>query len=258
VPQVADQRIDDAVARGGPVYVYGIARSGVRLRVAEGVLGGSVATIEHRQVAAIASPVASPAVRAKRRDLLRHSEVLQQAFADGPVLPFRFGTVFPDAGALVGEMLEPRHDELGSMLERFGDTGELRVRASYHDHESVLAEIVRGDQAIGRLREATRGRTGQDARLLKLGEAVAEAFAATRRADADAIVARLAKHAGEVRVDEPNDELEVVRASFLVRRREVAKFDEVLESVALTHRHRIGFTCTGPVPPHSFVELKGA
>jgi hypothetical protein len=87
---------------------------------------------------------------------------------------------------------------------------------------------------------------------------VAHAFAARRKADADAIVSRLSKHADEVDVDEPTGELEVVRASFLVRRRDTAKFDELLESVALSHRHLITFTCTGPVPPHSFVDLDGA
>jgi hypothetical protein len=37
----------------------------------------------------------------------------------------------------------------------------------------------------------------------------------------------------------------------------VGAFDELLESVALNERHRLGFTCTGPLPPHSFVDLRG-
>jgi Gas vesicle synthesis protein GvpL/GvpF len=240
------------------VYVYGIARAGANFQAKDGVLGGTVSTIEHRKLAAIAGQVSHRHVRAKRRDLLRHSDVLQQAFADGIVLPFRFGVVFPDAQALVDEVLEPRQDELLELLDRFADAGELRLRAAYHDRESILADIVRSDPSIARLREQSRGRSGADPKLLQLGEAVAHAFAARRSADADAIVSRLAKHADEIEVDEPAGELEVVRASFLVRRRKTAKFDELLESVALSHRHLITFTCTGPVPPHSFVDLDGA
>ena len=240
------------------MYVYGIARAGGEFHVTDGVLGGSVSTLEHRELAAIAGAVSDRTVRAKRRDLLRHSEVLQQAFARDIVLPFRFGIVFPDAQALVDEVLEPRQEELLGLLDRFAGTGELRLRAAYHDRESILADIVRSDPSIARLREQTRGRSGNDQKLLQLGEAVAHAFAARRRADADAIVARLSKHADDVVVDEPAGELEVVRASFLVRRRRTAKFDELLESVALTNRHLITFTCTGPVPPHSFVDLDGA
>jgi hypothetical protein len=243
---------------GSPLYVYGISRAGDRFRASDGVLGGDVETVEHRKLAAIAGPVSSRSVRAKRRDLLRHSEVLQQAFADGVVLPFRFGIVFSDAQALVDELLEPRHDELLELLDRFADTGELRLRAAYHDRDSILGDIVRADSSLARLREQSRGRSGADPKLLQLGEAVAHAFAARRKADAEAIVSRLSKHADEVVVDEPTGELEVVRASFLVRRRRTAKFDELLESVALSQRHLITFTCTGPVPPHSFVDLDGA
>ena len=240
------------------VYVYGIGRAGKDIRGTDGVLGAPVETIEHGKIVAVASPVASTAVRAKRRDLLRHSDVLQQAFARGVVLPFRFGTVFPGADALVEEVLAPRHDELVDLLDRFDDRGELRVRAAYHDQESVLREIVRDDPTIARLREVSRDRSGEDPQLVRLGEAVANAFSEKRRSDADAIVSRLSKHADEVAVDDLTDELEVVRASFLVRRRKTSKFDELLESVALTYRHLIRFTCTGPVPPHSFVSLDGA
>jgi hypothetical protein len=252
VSAVADQHVSS------PLYVYGIGRAGRAFHTTDGVLGGKVATVEHRKLAAVAGPVPERSVRAKRRDLLRHSEVLQQAFAEQVVLPFRFGIVFPDAQALVDEVLEPRQEELLGLLDRFADTGELRLRAAYHDRESILADIVRRDPGIARLREQTRGRTGTDPKLLELGEAVAHAFAARRRADSDAILSRLAERAEELVVDEPAGELEVVRASFLVRRRRTAKFDELLESVALTHRHLITFTCTGPVPPHSFVDLDGA
>ena len=236
----------------GPVYVYGIARAGLPVE-GRGVLDGTVTTVESGPLAAIVSGVAKTDVRAKRRDLLLHSDVLQRAFADGPVVPLRFGTVFASVGELEQHLLEQRRPQLASLLDRFEGLGELRLRASYHDEEAVLTELVRGNPAIARL----RGRSDQ-ASLLQLGETVAAAYAARRDADAAAIVARLSEHGNETRVDAPTAELEVVRASFLVPKNDTKSFDEALESLALSLRHLIDFTCTGPMPPHSFVELEGA
>lgn len=253
----AEPEVDRANVTGKPLYAYGIVRAGSAAPAGAGIGGKPLATIESGELAAIVTPVGSGQVRAKRRDLLRHSEVLQDAFASGTVLPLRFGMVFPSAEVLEAELLEPRASELCALLERFENLGELRLRVSYHDQEQVLAEVIRENPAIARLRESTQGRSGADPQLVRLGEAVAGAYASRRTGDADAIVSRLAACAEQVHVDETQSELEVVRASFLVRRDSVARFDEVLESVALRERHRLSFTCTGPVPPHSFVDLRG-
>jgi hypothetical protein len=235
------------------VYVYGITRAGSAAPRAAGVLGTGVTTIDCGPVAAIASILPSDAVRAKRRDLLRHSEVLQQAFAEGVVLPLRFGTLFRGPQALARDFLAPHSDDLVSLLNRFDGAGELRLRVSYNDQSAIFAEIVQGNPAIARLRDQA-GQSNRAAQV-ELGEAVAAAYAGRRRADADAIVERLAAHATDVHVDEAEYELEVLRASFLVPREQMGEFDSVLESVALVQRHLMSFNCTGPVPPHSFVDL---
>jgi hypothetical protein len=238
------------------VYVYGITRAGASPPRRAGVLGAPVTTIDCGALAAIASLMPDGNVRAKRRDLLRHSDVLQQAFAAGVVLPLRFGTLFPGRQALAGELLTPHQDRLLSLLDRFDGAGEMRLRVSYDDQSSILAEIVRGNPAIARLRAGTRDSTARGS-LVQLGEAVADAFAARRRADAETIVTRLAATAVDVVVDEQESELEVVRASFLVERKGLDTFEKALESVALVHRHLMNFSCTGPLPPHSFVDLGG-
>jgi hypothetical protein len=102
-----------------------------------------------------------------------------------------------------------------------------------------------------RLREAARSQGD----LVRLGERVAQRFQERRAADADTVVRRLGNHAVETRVDELDDELGVVKASFLVRDKKRKKFDAELDAVALRLRHLVTFTCTGPLPPHSFVSL---
>jgi DNA helicase HerA-like ATPase len=75
-----------------------------------------------------------------------------------------------------------------------------------------------------------------------------------RAAAADEIVASLAQHAIDMRIEEPHDALEVVRASFLVENRKVRGLERAAEALAARHQ-RITFDLVGPMPPHSFVSL---
>ena len=240
----------------GGVYVYGLTWSGGGSK-GRGIADADVMTLEHGELAAIVSTVGGRAMRAKRRDLLRHSDVLQDAFAKAPVLPFRFGTVLASEEAVVDDLLAARYEELVALLRRFEGLGELRLRATFVE-EPVLAEIVQGEPRIAALREATKGtRAGSvaDPRRIELGEAVARALAARRGGAADEIVASLAEHALELQVEEQREELEVLRASFLVDRRRLPKFEGAAKALAGRYGGRISFDLIGPMPPHSFVSL---
>jgi hypothetical protein len=244
------------VARGqGPVYVYGVTRAGTSAPDAKGVLGGAVRLVELDGVAAVVSGVPDERVRAKRRDLLAHSDVLQAAYAHGVVLPLRFGTLFASEDELRSAFLEPRREELLSRLASFDGLGELRLRAVYHDQEAVLGEIVAGDAEIARLREATRSGRAREADLVRLGELVAKQYERRRAADRGQILDALREHALDVSLDEAGDEITVAKASFLVDDRKRRAFDAALEALALRLRHLIDLTCIGPLPPHSFVSL---
>jgi hypothetical protein len=239
----------------GPVYVYGVTRAGTAAPDAKGVLGAPVTLVELDGVAAVVSAVPDERVRAKRRDLLAHSDVLQAAHAHGVVLPLRFGTLFASEDELRSAFLEPRRAELLSRLASFDGLCELRLRASYHDQDAVLGEIVADDAQIARLREATRSGRATEADLVRLGELVAKEYERRRARDRAQIVDALRGAAREVVVDEAADEVTVAKASFLVEDRRRPAFDAALESLALRLRHVVDLTCIGPLPPHSFVSL---
>jgi hypothetical protein len=235
--------------------VYGVTRAGTTAPDAKGVLGGDVRLVELDGIAAVVSPVPHERVRAKRRDLLAHSDVLQAAHAHGVVLPLRFGTLFSSEDELLSAFLEPRRDELLSRLASFDGLCELRLRAVYHDQDAVLADIVAGDAEIARLREATRSGRAREADRVRLGELVAKQYEHRREVDRRQILDGLRNAALDVSVDDGGDEITVVKASFLVDERKRKKFDDALESVALRLRHLVDLTCIGPLPPHSFVSL---
>jgi hypothetical protein len=238
------------------VYVYGVTRADNRgLPNLSGIGGARVGTVAHRRLAAIVSPAPEAPVRTKRRELLAHMEVLQNVFEAATVLPVQFGSVFPSGDVLADELLGNRYDELVALLRQFEGFGELRVRATYRQDE-ILAEVVRGDPSIARLRELTLGgRNPADPRRIQLGEAVARRLASLRERDARSISSTLLAAAHDAVVEEPRTEYELLRASYLVERGRVAEFDALMNDLARGEHDRITFSYTGPLPPHSFVSL---
>jgi hypothetical protein len=235
-----------------PAYVYGVTWADGASAAAQGVLDASVETLEHGELAALVSELPSADVRARRRDLLRHAEVLQQVFERRTVVPLEFGTLFASEDDVVSDLLESRYEDLVALLQRLDGLVELTVRAFY-DEGGVLAAIVREEPQIAALRGA-----GGQAQQMQLGEAVAAALAARRNRDADEIVAELSSLASEAVVEERVAELEVVRAAFLVERSGLREFDAQVEDLAERFDGIVRFKLTGPLPPHHFVSEQWA
>jgi hypothetical protein len=82
-------------------------------------------------VAALASPWES-AGAAGEADLLDHHRVIQAIFGRVPCLPARFGSVFPDPGAL-GARLVLRERNLATQLARLGHRCELAITCAWRD-----------------------------------------------------------------------------------------------------------------------------
>jgi hypothetical protein len=239
------------------VYCYGItwAQAPPPQREA-GVGGESVEAVRDGELAALTSPVKSMKVRAKRRDLLNHSEVLAAALERATVLPLRFGVVFESEAALVDGFLRPRRDELLTLLRRFEGFVELTVRA-YYEEDAILTEIVEQNPPIARLREQTRSGSGAATYPLRveLGERIAGELQRRTHRDRDALLDRLRPMAVDLEVDQEPIEHQVLRASFLVDRRQVSAFDQVMDELAREHTGRIRFKYVGPLAPHSFVSV---
>jgi Gas vesicle synthesis protein GvpL/GvpF len=248
-----------ATDAGQALYAYGVVRAGtVGALSTVGIGGGEVGTIVSGGLAALAGTVTTP-IRAKRRELLAHADVLNEAARATTVLPLRFGMMFPDADAVVHELLDGRRERLERLLDELDGKVELLVKAFYRD-EVVLTEIVAGDPGIARLSAATRARpaAATHAQRLELGTAVARALESRTRADAAAILRELTPLAVDVRIDETPVEHQVLRASLLVERDRVDEIDAVVSSIAEAQAGRMGFKYAGPLAPHSFVDLEGS
>jgi hypothetical protein len=242
-----------------PDYVYGIVESGAAAPKGHGVAGASVRVVSDDGTAALVSDLADRQLELGRDEVLTHARVLEEALQRGTVLPMRFGVVLEGDEEVKARVLEPHATELRDQLARFSGRVEVNIRATYEE-EIVMREVLAENQQIASLREAIRGKP-EDAtyyQRIELGERVAEAVERKRELDAEQIVAALSVAADAVEVSPPAHERVAVNASFLVARDRLKEFDEVLDAFAEGQGGRLRFKYTGPLPPHSFVELAGA
>jgi hypothetical protein len=235
---------------GRPIYLYGISPSSNSSwhRDVTGVAGAPVRLITDGAVAAIVSELPEAEYRAKRRDLMAHSDVLQAAIADGDVLPMRFGTTFEDEAELRSGLLEPNRETLTGMLSRLAGKVEVQVKATYVE-ASVVAAIVEGDRAIARL----RSRKDLESQV-ELGRRFADALDRKRNADGGAIVKRLSGSSSEYELGDAPGDYGVVNVSFLIDRDEIERFDEVVERLRSDVSEMMTVRYLGPLPPYSFVD----
>ncbi len=237
---------------GFGLYVYGVVRAGSLGDFDEAGIGDAdVTLVERHGLAALVSQVQTAEVRLKRRDLHRHLHVIESAFARTTILPCPFGTVVASEQELEEGLLGTGRSALLAGLERLDGNVQLNVKASY-DEDAVLRELVASDPEIGRLREQTRDAGDERyAERLQLGELVAKRLADRSARDADRLLSRLGEEALDVVVEEAPAG-GVLKASFLVARDSLQRFDSVLERLSRDEHPYIGFELIGPLPPTAF------
>ncbi len=237
-------------------YVYGVvAADAIPAIERPGVADAAVHALDHNGVAALVSSLPPGERRIRRRDLMSHLRVLEDAFAETTVLPCAFGLVLSSEEAVRREFLEPRRDALLDLLGRLEGHEQLNVRIAYQE-DVVLREIVAADPAIAQLRERTRG-LAEDAGYslrMQLGELVAAALGSARERDGRAILERLAAKAADVVVENAGED--VLKASFLVAPKQAEAFDRELERVAEEQAPRLRIDVVGPLPPSAFATLE--
>lgn len=235
------------------VYVYAITADShpARLRKLTGV--GSppeeLRTLTGSGLKAVVSH-APEGLRARRRDLAAHQEVLERLMSEGPVLPLRFGAVAADDQEVIG-VLDQQVDAYRERLSALDGCAEYLVKASF-DEDALLRQILRDSAEARRLNEETR-RSPDPAPRIRLGELVADGIQQRNRAAAAELLDELSPLARETRENEPagND---FVSGSFLVE----ADRQDGFRAAAAELAGRWGEDCTlrvhGPLPPYSFVQ----
>ncbi|GAA2249254.1 gas vesicle protein [Streptomyces ruber] len=235
-------------------YVYGIAaRSHPSLpRDMEGVGTPAlkVRVLEEGELAAIVSD-APEDLRPKRKDLLAHQNVLNEAGAGGAVLPMRFGSVAPDDASVTGVLAE-RAEHYLERLKALDGKVEYNVKAS-HDQEAVLHRVMSDNPELRALAQSNRqsgGGSYED--KLRLGEMVAAAVQ-NREAEDAALLRQALENTAAAESVGPDSTGWLANVSFLVERAKAEEFLAGVERVRQEYPH-LEVRVNGPLPPYSFVE----
>jgi hypothetical protein len=238
-------------------YVYGVVRArGASAPKGAGIDEKPIGIVTHGGVAALTSDVPVGFSEARREELLAHTRVLEEAMRGAVVLPMRFGVVMPDEETIHERLLDPFEASLEAQLGEMDGKVEVTIKG-IHDEGAILREVIAESPEIAELREAIRGKPEAATyyERIRLGELVAAALEEKRAAAAPRIVERLAPLAVDVRVGEPVHERMAVNASFLVERARLEEFDRAVDQIGAEQAGRMQLKYTGPLPPHSFVEL---
>jgi hypothetical protein len=240
-------------------YVYGIVEASASEPTGTGIRNAPLRLIPGETAAALVSDLQGEELNFGREEAMTHARVLEEALSRGTVLPMRFGVVVADPDEVRERILDGHAAALAAQLEQLGGKVELAVRAVFEE-EPLMREIVQANPEIARRRERLRGQP-EDATYYErigLGEMVAAAVERARENNAHTILEVLSPLALAVEIGQPSHERVVLSASFLVDRAGLDRFDQALEEIAAGQAGRIRFKLTGPLPPHSFVQLAGA
>ena len=246
----------------GAWYLYGLVD---RPALAEALAGspveglsGPVAAIEAAGVSLALAPCAAGPVPPKRRNMKAHLRVLEDLMGFGTVLPFRFGHVSCDPAG-VAQLIESARDEIAENFGTVAGFQELGLRVDF-DREAALDATLAADPALVALRDRLNARGGGTRmEQIELGRRVAEALDRRRTAAQRQLLRDLAPRARAHVLETPEEDVQVLKAAFLVARGEDDAFAAEAEAAAA----RCGFVpgveprirLVGPVPPFSFVSL---
>jgi hypothetical protein len=254
-------------------YLYGIVLDPGSEALDTGISGADAPRlIRHGELAVIAAPVplaeyGAEALRPRLRDpvwleaaVRRHHEVVERIHSARVILPAKFGSIYASVDDVL-HALECCEEELGERLTALADCDEWSVHLYATPHQA-LERMAARDGPLDRLEQeiaiASPGRAYflrrkvDEARAQETERALTElAETAHERLAAHAAASEIA--ASERRSTPPADEeIEVLRAAYLVQRSRSPAFLAELEDVAVGIRDE----WTGPWPPYSFAALE--
>ncbi|MFI2367862.1 GvpL/GvpF family gas vesicle protein [Streptomyces sp. NPDC018833] len=236
-----------------PTYVYAITRADHPLHIDDvpgvGDPPARLRAVTARDLTAVVSE-APPGLRAKRRDVLAHQQVIERLMGDGATLPMRFGLLGPDDDQ-VAAVLEREQTGYSERLAELDGHVEFHLTVS-RDEDDLLREIMTQSEEIRLLNERTRNEPVAHHERVALGEMVSDAVTARRQSEAEELVALLAPAAARTARGEGTG-THFLNVSFLLRSEDTADFSRRVRQEAERRGSAYQLTLTGPLPPYSFV-----
>ncbi|MEV4375541.1 GvpL/GvpF family gas vesicle protein [Streptosporangium sp. NPDC049644] len=246
-----------APEHGAGSYIYGIVPADVELTpdtLGVGDPPGQVRLVRYGEIAALVSDVPTDRPLGRPNDLMAHQRLLDEAAAEVPVLPLRFGAVVTDAQAVVDELLTPYHDDFRNTLNELEGRAEYIVKGRYVE-QTILREVLEENAEAGRLRDEIHGLPEEatwDARM-RLGELINTSIAAKREADTAALLDAFTPLCVAIAVREPTHEQDAAHVALLAQTDRQQEIEEALGEFGTRWAGRVELRLLGPLAPYDFV-----
>lgn len=237
------------------VYLYGVVQADTELPPElAGVQDQPVHRVEHGGIAMLASNVDPDQALGTPDDLLAHTRVLNDTAGGASVLPLAFGTVVPDARAVVDDVLQPNSEAYAQALRHVADKAQFTLSVTF-DRETLLREIIDEVPEAGRLRETIAGTSEDQTRpqRIQLGELMVRELEKRQPAAAEPLIERLQSVTADLAEHERRQPDDVLEVAALVDRDRVDAFDSTVEELARDSHPRCTFRLVGPQAPYDFV-----
>ena len=229
------------------LLLYGVVSPGCPPIAESGVARADVYQIDEADLTVLVSDFEGELL-ARRRDVNAHMDVLEEAMRNGPVLPFRFGTL-ADNEDRVREMTRERSAELHRQLAELNGFVQVTLRIT-HDEEEAIRFVVTSDSRLRRrVRAGNRGADMAD--RIAFGESIATAVAEQAEADRRSVLERVLPLVEDVA--ESEDSADVLSLAALVKREQLSPLDSAVAELAELLGERAQIDYAGPMPAYSFV-----
>lgn len=237
-------------------YIYAIIPDqGQHELGAIGLDDGVVYSIGDGKVAAVVSDLACGRIRPQRRNLAAHQEVLKQLMHDITPLPAAFGLLADDDSAIARILKDNRTAFLGQ-LARVNDRVEMGLRMTW-DVPNIFEYFVAAHPELQELRDdffRDGGNLSQD-QMITLGRSFERLLEQDRETFTEQVESVMRSCCREIKRNKCRTEKEVMNLACLVKRGDLAQFEQAVLQAARPFDNNFAFDFNGPWAPHNFVEM---
>ncbi len=224
------------------------------------VLGGGgheLFSIPYRDIAACVSEYPNGnVIEATKENCLLHARAIEALMKRYDLVPFEFGIVAPSQDHVL-RLLKLNYSKIRQTLDRLKGKVEMEVQTCWESMDPIFKELLKENPAIAHYKEQIASKppdaTYKD--RIAIGQMVAGALDEKRRQEAVPMLAALKKISLDISQRHLTLDAMLVNVSLLLRKTDLAHFENALEKVSKKYEGRIRFRCTGPLPPYSFIRL---
>lgn len=239
-------------------YVYGLIRAEDHHPISARAVGDpdqTVTIMSAGSIAALVSAIEQSEIMPTRRQMLRHTKVLEAAMADRPVLPMRFGIIVPSPATLL-QVIGPRSQELRALLGQIDGRIEVALKASWNEQfmwREVAAEHPHLAASGRTLMNRGEQQTYYD--RIELGRTIGAALEEKRTAARRRLLQIVAPFAVQVKELPPIDDAMFAHFALLVEKTSEPALYETVAALEQSRNSGLTFRYVAPIPPYNFVAM---